>query len=489
MADKPEESRIDDVEGLKPIGDAGTVRLPVPSNDPNDPLNWPVSTKISVYLTVCFFTFIANVNGSNFTVAIVPLRKHFHIDATDATLLVGLNVLMFGVGNIVWVPLMRVLGKRPVYLMALTVLTMANIWSAFAQTWGSLLGGRMLSGVGAACADATVPSLVAEMFYFDQRGHCMMFFHVALASGLFLGPLINAYIVGAYGWRWSCGFIAIFSGVLLVCTFLLVRETQYTKPRIQHPEDEVPAKRSFIGWLSPTVGYNPHGHFLRTFWDILRMATYPPVCWAGILIGCFVGWTIVIQIATTQTFTKSPYNWTTGTIGLFSLSAFIGALLSFYFGGRLIDLIATRARQRASHPRPEIRLVALIIPAIIGPLGVITYGQCVAHKTTWVGPAFGFGMHAFALTALSNVVVTYVVDCYQAFAGEALVIVFVIRNVIACVLSMYSSDWIAEQGASIVFGEMAAIQYFLLLFAVPLYFCGPALLKFTSGYGPMRRIG
>mgnify|MGYP001448921412 CR=1 FL=1 len=38
MADKPEESRIDDVENMKPIGDASTVRLPVPSNDPNDPL-------------------------------------------------------------------------------------------------------------------------------------------------------------------------------------------------------------------------------------------------------------------------------------------------------------------------------------------------------------------------------------------------------------------------------------------------------------------
>jgi MFS family permease len=331
------------------------------------------------------------------------------------------------------------------------------------------LGARMLSGVGAACADATVPSLVAEMFFFDQRGHCMMFFHVALTSGLFLGPLINAYIVGLHGWRWSCGFIAIFSGVLLVCTFLLVRETQYTRPRLQHPDSEKPTKRSYVGWLSPTIGYNPQGHFLRTFWDILRMATYPPVFWAGILIGCFVGWTIVIQIATTQTFTQPPYRWTTGTVGLFSL-------------------IANRARQHASHPRPEIRLVALIIPAIIGPLGVIIYGQCIAHKTPWIGPAFGFGMHAFALTALSNIVVTYVVDCYSQFAGEALVIVFVIRNAIACVLSMYSSDWIVRQGASIVFGEMAAIQWFLLLFAVPLYLWGPALLKFTAAYGPMLRV-
>lgn len=67
-------------------------------------------------------------------------------------------------------------------------------------------------------------------------------------------------------------------------------------------------------------------------------------------------------------------------------------------------------------------------------------------------------------------------------------IVFVIRNAIACVLSMYSSDWIAEQGASIVFGEMAAIEWFLLAWAVVLFYCGPALLKFTAGYGPMLRV-
>lgn len=90
-------------------------------------------------------------------------------------------------------------------------------------------------------------------------------------------------------------------------------------------------------------------------------------------------------------------------------------MASFYFGGRLIDLIANRARRTAhtSKPKPEGRLVALLIPAFIGPLGVITYGQCIAHKTSWVGPAFGFGMHAFALTALSNIAVTYCVDCYQ----------------------------------------------------------------------------
>lgn len=475
------------------------TRFPVPSNDPNDPLNWSLPTKIVTYLTICLFTFIANVNGSNFTVAIVPLKKHFRIDATHATLLVGLNVLMFGVGNLIWVPLMRVIGKRPVYLIALAILTAANAWSTVATTWGSLLGGRMISGVGAAAADATVPSVVADMFFLEQRGHCMMFFHLALSSGLFLGPLINGYLVQLHSWRWSCGFIAIFAGSLLVVGFFTIRETQYAKQRIQYEPQDVPARKSYVGWLSLTVGYNKEGHFFGTFWDIVRMAAYPPVVWVGVVIGCFVGWfvlshflicvllllptykhtfskgfhilfliihhmllmhlssyrhilfamlsqiayrcyitihhaltfshyqltnitiltssprTIVIQVTTAQTFVKPPWSWSTGDVGIFSISGWIGALISFYFGGRLIDLISNRAR-KTSHtakPKPEKRLIALTIPAFIGPLGVITYGQCIAHKTTWVGPAFGFGMHAFALTALSNIAVTYCVDCYQ----------------------------------------------------------------------------
>lgn len=72
-------------------------------------------------------------------------------------------------------------------------------------------------------------------------------------------------------------------------------------------------------------------------------------------------------------------------------------------------------------------------------------------------------------------------------AGEALVTVFIVRNAIATVLSMYSTDWLVKQGPSIVFGEMAAIQYFLLLFAVVLYFFSSSILKFTATYGPARR--
>lgn len=142
-----------------------------------------------------------------------------------------------------------------------------------------------------------------------------------------------------------------------------------------------------------------------------------------------------------------------------------------YLGGKLIDTIADRmTAQNKGVRRPEYRLPALILPAIIGPMGVLTFGMCIAAKTSWVGPAFGFGMQGFGLTAASNILVTYAVDAYYEFAGEVVVSVFVLRGVIGCLISLYSPDWIAAAGLRATFGQMVGIQYFLLAFAPLFYF-------------------
>lgn len=99
---------------------------------------------------------------------------------------------------------------------------------------------------------------------------------------------------------------------------------------------------------------------------------------------------------------------------MLSISGYIGSVLAFFIGGKLIDLIATRmTRINEGRREPEYRLPAIIIPAVIGPMGVLIFGLCVAHKTTWVGAAFGYAMQGFGLTAVANVVVTFAVDGYQ----------------------------------------------------------------------------
>lgn len=52
----------------------------------------------------------------------------------------------------------------------------------------------------------------------------------------------------------------------------------------------------------------------------------------------------------------------------------------------------------------------------------------------------------FGFTAPSNISVTYAVDCYSDYAGEALVAIFVVRNIIALICKFYSDDWISGGG-------------------------------------------
>lgn len=115
-----------------------------------------------------------------------------------------------------------------------------------------------------------------------------------------------------------------------------------------------------------------------------------------------------------RTFTKPPYGWELGDLGLLSLAAFIGSVLAFYFGGRLIDIISTRnAARHGGVRRPEYRLPAIVIPGVIGPAGILIFGFCVASKTHWIGPAIGNAMQAFGVAAISNVAVTYSLDLYK----------------------------------------------------------------------------
>lgn len=93
---------------------SGVVLRPQPSNDPNDPLVRPPSEyrhisswltvishrqnriqaeKYATYLSVCWFTFLAFMDASAFTVAVGPIMKEFGRSATEASYLSTLRAM------------------------------------------------------------------------------------------------------------------------------------------------------------------------------------------------------------------------------------------------------------------------------------------------------------------------------------------------------------------------------------------------------------
>lgn len=188
----------------------------------------------------------------------------------------------------------RIVGKRPGYLAALLFLCITNIWSFYSTTYRSLLASRIVGGFLTAAADAPVPSVVADLFFFHERGHVMMCFNLAISSGAFLGPLINAYLTEYLGWKWICGVMAIASGVTFLFALVLVKETAYVVGLegrdLEKPASEYLQKRTWGASLGFSAGYDRNATFFRWVGRTVVLIAYPPVVITGLICGLFIGW-------------------------------------------------------------------------------------------------------------------------------------------------------------------------------------------------------
>ena len=194
-------------------------------------------------------------------------------------------------GNLFWIPLIRVIGKRPVYLLCMILLMAMNVWSYKATSFNSLLAARILSGFAAGAGDAPTPAAAADLFFVHERGFVMMLFQIALGCGFFIGPLINAYATQyTDSWQWNCGWIAIASGANFLVAIFTLHETAFPSRDVHAPAEAFGPKTSFLSGMSLTRGYNKHSSFLKSFINIFSMVVYPPIVWGGITTGVFVSW-------------------------------------------------------------------------------------------------------------------------------------------------------------------------------------------------------
>lgn len=108
-----------------------------------------------------------------------------------------------------------------------------------------------------------------------------------------------------------------------------------------------------------------------------------------------------------------------GISGLYNIPAIIGIFLGSYIGGGFTDLIAERmARRNNGIFEPESRLIPLIIPFLLEPVGLIMfsfhffvltsrYGVGVDRVDSWAVGFIGYGFLCFGLATIPAITMTY----------------------------------------------------------------------------------
>ncbi|KAL0258305.1 hypothetical protein SLS55_007480 [Diplodia seriata] len=205
--------------------------VPQPSDDPNDPLNWPLWRRDVILLVLSLLSVIASTLSPLLAANTLTLAFEFHRTFTDMALLTGYHLLGVGLAGFLFVPSARIWGKRHAFLLGTVFLIFSSAWggAVSGHDYTSLLWARIFQGVGLAPFEALVNAVVGDLYFVHERGKRMALSNLALFGGAFFTPVIVGKMTDTMGWRWTFYFVAIFAGLLLPPLVLFCPETAYRR--------------------------------------------------------------------------------------------------------------------------------------------------------------------------------------------------------------------------------------------------------------------
>lgn len=485
----------------------GQAFFPVPSEDPNDPLQWSHSKKIMILVICSIYSFLGNAATLGPSVYITLWAKQFNVTPAVASNLISYPNLAFGFSSLILVPLYLKYGRRPVMLGSMTLFLIGLIWASVANSFATLMIARVIHAFGAGVCEALPVQLVNDIFYLHERGQKIAYYTVCLCLGS-TGPLYAGYMLSA-GHSWPLFFwvIIAFSGVLFIMAFFFVEETLYKRepPSIQpegkrtssdgdsdekkEPSVEVseaartiPPRRSYLAQLKL---FGPVNHDISLPMTMLRPFTYyfiPSVFWVVSSFGIYIGlgaltfnFTFPIKI------TAPPYNWSETSAGLIAIGNAVGYLLAIPFSNSSDLLAAYLTKRNGGIREAEMRLGVMLPAMVIAPAGLLLYGFTAQRNLHWMGYMAGVAMTNWGAYFYFSFTLAYAVDSYYANTSEMLIAMNLGKQAISFGMGLFLLDWVLQRGYVVVIsGIFVGVLLFNNLFLLVFMFFGKKIRILTN---------
>lgn len=240
--------------------------------------------------------------------------------------------------------------------------------------------------------------------------------------------------------------------------------------------------KTFAQTLKPWNGRLNRSHWFKVMLRPFLLFLYPSVLWSALVYSLSIGWLIVLSESVSSIYrNKESYNFSALGTGLVYISPFIGGVLGTAVAGRVSDIIIRYlSRRNGGVYEPEFRLVMAIPVAISTAIGLMGFGWSASERDAWIVPTVFFGIISFGCSLGSTTAITFCVDSYRQYAGEALVTLNFSKNIFhGLVFSLFFADWLESEGPKKTFLAIGGIQVACLLSTVPMYVYGKRARMWT----------
>jgi EmrB/QacA subfamily drug resistance transporter len=136
-------------------------------------------------------------------VALPSIREDLGFSETSLAWVVNAYLLTFGGFLLLGGRLGDLFGHRRLFVMGITLFTLASLGCGLAGSQEFLIGARAVQGLGAAVVSAVALSLIVTLFTEpDERAKAMGVFGFVAAGGGSIGVLLGGILTDALDWHW-----------------------------------------------------------------------------------------------------------------------------------------------------------------------------------------------------------------------------------------------------------------------------------------------
>ncbi|KIW03033.1 uncharacterized protein PV09_05686 [Verruconis gallopava] len=387
--------------------------------DSENPHNWSRGFRWYITLVASLLVVCIAFGSSIVTGGLGLIEEKYHVSLEVATLTCSIMVCGFAVGPLLWSPLSEIIGRRPVYIISLTLYTIFNIPCALSPNIGGLLVCRFLCGVFSSSGLSLAGGTIADVWNIKERGMAIAFFAAAPYCGPVIGPIVCGWIaVGTHRldlFFWVnlafAGAVTIMVGLIPETYAPVILKRRARKLREESGNPNIMTEQEKV---KLTFSQVVRTSLIRPITMILTEPVLDLMCMYIVLIysmlyAFFFAYPIIFG---------KLYGYNDGQIGLMFIPILIGAGFALF----ATPMVEKQFRRicAARDPEPEDRLIAALIGAPCIPISLFILGATSFKHIIWVGPAssgiaFGFGM-VLCYYAVNN----YIIDSYQNYAASAL---------------------------------------------------------------------
>ena len=194
----------------------------------------PSPSFVEFVALISFTMGLMSLSIDNLLPAFGAIQASFAVaDANEMQLIISAYMIAFALMQIVYGPLSDVVGRRPAMLLGLAVYGVGTVIAIFAQSFGLLLAGRAVQGMGGAAIRVLIVAIVRDRYSGREMARVMSLIIMVFIVVPVFAPAVGSLFLWLGGWRLI--FISMLALAALVVTGFFLR-----MPETLHPEHRFP---------------------------------------------------------------------------------------------------------------------------------------------------------------------------------------------------------------------------------------------------------